>query len=271
MLLPRVKGEVAEGQVVPDWLPTRCRLRGEMATDSPKGSRFRRAVSGLLTIVVGILLALAANAWWQGRQEKARSRIYLEMLRADLRATDSLVELSISQDQRSMVNSRRMADVLVSARSWSEVSDSLAPHFGFDDVWFRTGTVTALLTTGDINNVSSDALRSAVVRYADEVDVIRNSLSRMESAAWSNVSDYTHAEQQLIDSSNDSDLKRRLLGMSTSDVLRSFPLGRIRQHPEIAATFRLHAIVMANRIEVLRRARGPTEDLLRLLDQELGH
>lgn len=241
-----------------------------MAVESSKGSRVARALTGLVTIIVGVIIALAANAWWQGREDRARIHGYLEMLRVDLHATDSLIDESIAQDWRSMTDSRSMAETLVSGRSWAQLPDSVNPHFGSDDAWFRTGTVNALLATGDINHIRSVALRSALVRYADEVDEIRNALSRVEAASWSNVDDWLMVKQELIEASGDENLRRHAMGMSDAEVLRSFDLRRIRRYPRIAATFEIHANAMSNRIEVLRMAKGPVEDLLRLLDQELG-
>lgn len=241
-----------------------------MTRSFTKRARITRAVASLVTIIVGVLMALAANAWWEGRHERTRGHIYLEMLRVDLEATDSLIDASLAQDRRTLDSSQRMAEVLLAGSSWSQLPQSVKPHFGLDDAWFRTGTVTALLATGDINNIRSDTLRSALVRYADEVNFIRSSLSRTETASWANVRDYVRAEEELFQTARDPDLKRRLVAMSSDEALRSFDLRRIREHPGIAAAFRLHAITVANRMEVLQQSKAPVEELLRLLDDELG-
>ena len=44
-----------------------------------------RATSEILLIVVGVLLALAIDAWWAERQQRDSERRYLEALLADVR------------------------------------------------------------------------------------------------------------------------------------------------------------------------------------------
>ena len=44
-----------------------------------------RATSEILLIVVGVLLALAIDAWWAERQQRDSERRYLESLLADVR------------------------------------------------------------------------------------------------------------------------------------------------------------------------------------------
>jgi hypothetical protein len=241
-----------------------------MTVAPTKRSGVARAVASLATIIVGVILALAANAWWQNRQDRARIHGYLEMLQVDLRATDSLIDRSIAQDQRSGADSQRMVNTLLSARSWTELPESVNPHFGIDDVWFRTGTVDALLSTGDINKVGSAALRSALVRYVDEVDQIRSSLDKAETAAWNNGREFEHAREELLATAGTDALRRRAPGLPPAQLLRSFSLAQVRGYPQIIAAFQLHDIAMANRIEILRNAKAPVEDLLGLLDRELG-
>lgn len=241
-----------------------------MTVHSTKGSRAAQAVGSLVTIIVGVILALAANAWWQNRQDRARIHGYLEMVRVDLRATDSLIDKAIAEDERSADASQRMVNTLLSARSWAALPESADPHFGIDDVWFRTGTVDALLSTGDINNVGSVTLRSALVRYVDEVDQIRSSLRQVETAAWSNTRAYQRAEQELIATAGTEALRRRASGLPVVQILRSFSLAQVRRYPQITAAFQLHNIAMANRIEILKNAKAPVESLLGLLDRQLG-
>ena len=50
-------------------------------------NRFLRPASELAVIVLGILLALAADSWWEGRKERALEREYLSAFREDVRQT----------------------------------------------------------------------------------------------------------------------------------------------------------------------------------------
>ena len=72
-----------------------------------------RVLGEIVTIVVGILIALAADAWWQGRIDSALERSYLEAFRVDLQETiDELRVATARQDstqQRMLVLAAQIA------------------------------------------------------------------------------------------------------------------------------------------------------------------
>ena len=49
----------------------------------------------ILVVVTGVLIALAINAWWQGRQNSQREHAYLSEIRRDLIATETSLQNSI--------------------------------------------------------------------------------------------------------------------------------------------------------------------------------
>ena len=53
---------------------------------------FRRGAVEFVVIVVGVLVALGLESWWQGRQDRALAHEYLESLQAELRSSVSTVE-----------------------------------------------------------------------------------------------------------------------------------------------------------------------------------
>jgi hypothetical protein len=226
---------------------------------------------GFVSLVVGVLLALAADAWWQEREAARRTRVYLEMLRTDLRGTASLIQQNLAFNQKAAENAARMANALLAADTWDRLPKDVTPYFEYDQTtWFNTGTIGALLSTGDINNIRSDVLRSAIVRYAGELESIRGELTTIQTFIWNNVSEYTRHERALFESSKDPVHRRRLMSMLPPAALRSFELSEIRKHPEIQAAFRLHAVAVGNRVAHLQRAAKPVNELIALLDRELG-
>jgi hypothetical protein len=54
-------------------------------------TRTRWFAAEYLVVVVGILTAMALQAWWQERGNRAREQVYLRQLRADLVETQRLV------------------------------------------------------------------------------------------------------------------------------------------------------------------------------------
>jgi hypothetical protein len=122
-------------------------------------------------VVAGILVALALNAWWQGRQDASRERAYLREIARDLQATDS----SLVRAVEGMERSRRATSGLVrAAYAPAEVPpDSLAWWlFAAQYVslpTYSTGAADALLETGDLHLIRDDSTRLSVLRMLDHV------------------------------------------------------------------------------------------------------
>lgn len=241
-----------------------------MATARTLRSSLLRGLGGFVTLVAGVLLALAADAWWQGHEAQARTRVYLQMLRTDLHETADHIDRGLAFDSTAALNAAVMANALLVADSWEAVPATVTPYFEYDGTWFRMGTMTALLSTGDINNIRSDSLRSAIVRLTGKLEDLQVKLNATQTAIWSNVADYTRAERTLFESTDDRSTRRRLTQLAPADALRLFDLAAIRRYPEIQASFRLHAIAVANRSGFLQDARAPVDSIIDLLDRELG-
>jgi hypothetical protein len=120
-------------------------------------------------VVVGILVALALNAWWAQRQDADRERAYLRQLDADLAETES----SIAGYDRFLRPVDSTASLLVRAYRMPTPppGDSLAAwllvgsRFGVPRPVL--GTVEALVATGDLGLVQDDTLRTEIVAYLE--------------------------------------------------------------------------------------------------------
>jgi hypothetical protein len=134
-----------------------------------------------LVVVSGILVALALQAWYQGRHDARVARVYLNQLGADLNATERDLRIAIAQDSgRADLGTRIViafhSDAPLppdSARSW------LKQQFGFfSDPRPLLATVTTLIETGDIKLIADPSLRSAIVAYASLMELDMDELSR---------------------------------------------------------------------------------------------
>lgn len=67
---------------------------------SEKGIEWRQGLGEGLIVLIGILLALAADAWWDQRQELKRELEYLVALRDDLRENQRRLSESLAQHER---------------------------------------------------------------------------------------------------------------------------------------------------------------------------
>jgi hypothetical protein len=133
-------------------------------------------------VVTGILVALALNAWWSGREAEARETVYLRQLVADLSETERMMA---SRDSSMARGPHHSVDQLI-------ISFGTTPRPPRDSVatWLLwtaytvaprpvLGTAEALVASGDINLIRDDSLRAAILRY---LDISRERMAYQEMA-----------------------------------------------------------------------------------------
>lgn len=138
-----------------------------------------------LIVVLGVLTAVALNAWWQGRQDAAREQEYLVQLVEDLRQTEDTYETM------EPLWSRRDSSVGALVRSFRSealpLADSVLTWTGevvsIQRPFIVTGTADALVETGDINLIRDDSLRSSITQYIDRMDIERSHLEHIDEEA----------------------------------------------------------------------------------------
>jgi hypothetical protein len=133
------------------------------------GYGWQRAIREFAVIVAGVLAALGAQAWWEGRQEREREREYLHQLLMDTRENERRLENSIALDSVSGWSQARLVTALQSSRPLPS-SDSLTmwtlsavSTSNFQPV---TGTYRAIVSAGDLRLLRNDTVRSRVIGYA---------------------------------------------------------------------------------------------------------
>jgi hypothetical protein len=113
----------------------------------------------LIVVVLGVLIALAADSWRETLQDKRRAESYVEAM---------VVELSAARDSlvRTIEETERYASALLEWRALAASAEpAVAPEIGsMPNVYVPTGTLDALFATGDFNLIGSDELRRAIVR-----------------------------------------------------------------------------------------------------------
>lgn len=135
---------------------------------------WRSAVREFAVIVAGVLTALAAQAWWETRQERTREEAYLAQLVVDAQETEQRLEIALAEEQLAEISTRSMADALRTGGSLLEDSIRawLTPPrwiFWYSDPRPVLGTVVSLLETGDLRLMRTDAVRQATSAYANEI------------------------------------------------------------------------------------------------------
>ena len=228
-----------------------------------RSARWRSAFREAAVIGLGVLAALAGQAWWQGRQDRERERDYLRQLLVDTRENEARLDRAIRDDSVSRLELTRLATALYVPGA-PPSPDSLlalftAPAFSSSEFQPIAGTYAPLLATGDLRLVRTDSLRSRIVAYAATLDYERASLGFYQQQAFGDPGRLARAVPffQLM-----------FLGRGGAVRPADVDVPRLRADPELrSALFALQA-ANSNRLTHLRRLREATRRLRRALEAE---
>ena len=246
--------------------------RGKVAEAPARGGRrFPRIInaqggwSGALRefgiIVAGVLCALAAQAWWDGHQERGRERDYLRQLLADTRENEERLDRAITQDSAARAASSQVLDALTRGgppTAPDTIVKWMSRAASASDFRAVAGNYRALLGTGELRLVRNDSLRVLLAAYSSAVD--------------------TEADRQRLFRETMTGLampmarglpfmRRALLG----DIRAAHvDLPRLRGDPEAAAVLFAVYAAYSNRVSGMRVLRDETQRLRGALMAEPG-
>lgn len=131
--------------------------------------RFRWFFAELTVVVVGILLALGLQSWWQTRENDARGSVYQRQVLADVKQTRATYQKAIATDTQLRNVTAQLSEAL-HTRQTLEGEHAMA-WLAWRSGWFAdprpvVGNVYALIDTGDIQLIANPKVRAAIVEYA---------------------------------------------------------------------------------------------------------
>jgi hypothetical protein len=133
-----------------------------------------RAILEALVIITSVMVALAADRWVAGLEERARTSEILEQLEANIRA-DSVRVAEALEVARTR---QQVAANLLAGKSTSEGADPMRFIAQFERVgWlsqpsFQTDTWRDMVATGTSSLIGDAALRTALANYYDRAEVM---------------------------------------------------------------------------------------------------
>jgi hypothetical protein len=221
---------------------------------------WKRLAAELAVIVVGVLIALGADSWWEQRQEGRRAEAYLEQLLVDFRATERAIQQAIAGDTRKFESAGLVVDR--ATRGQMPPADSLELPTGYHEFSPLTGTLTALVQGGDLRLIDNDTLRYKLVAYASAIDEIETMLRHTEVMIWNSTERIVlgrarHSRSTLRGASNTPS------GWGKVDV------GGALNDPEIISGLQVQAMASQIRLFNLQRLEKPTRQLIEIIQAEL--
>ena len=151
--------------------PTRWHLR----------KKARWFLAQFAVVAVGVLAALALNAWYQGRLDAASEANYLALLSRDVQGTlDDLRGLSafetLQMEDALMVRRALTAPALPA--DTEPLSLAMARLGTRRTLALRNSTYTDLLSTGSLDLIRNSVLRDNIVKFYQETEVQLSRISK---------------------------------------------------------------------------------------------
>ena len=137
--------------------------------------KIERSLSGLAIIVLGVLLALWAEAAWAERGGRLREREVVSDLLAEFRGNEVLLRADIENNTRTKKAGADWADALLGATALPP--DSVTALWLLSQDWARfdpiSGVLLSLVDGGSLNLIQDDELRQALAGWEGRADEAR--------------------------------------------------------------------------------------------------
>ena len=160
-----------------------------------------RLVVEFFVIVFSILVAFALDAWWSNRMDAKQARAQIETLHAEFEANQETLT-----DLRRQLESMRVAVASLLPHISSDAAllplDSINAmmdlSFRLGTVELRTGSVQALLSSGELAEIDDPELKALIASWPAEVAGLRTQ-SRLLEENREIILDYLHDRVPTLD------------------------------------------------------------------------
>ncbi|OIQ36703.1 MAG: hypothetical protein BM563_10330 [Bacteroidetes bacterium MedPE-SWsnd-G1] len=155
------------------------KIRQQLLNEGKTSKYFRYAIGEILLVMIGILLALQVNNWNENRKNASKEQGYLIGLQNDLENQIERFEVRVPFYTSIIDMSESILNDFTSKESLTDV-DSINKKLSFI-MYTQTypdysTTFNDLNTTGNINLISNDSLRSKIISYYQRSETIKNSI-----------------------------------------------------------------------------------------------
>ena len=230
-------------------------------------AHLRRLFSEFVVIVLGVLIALAADSWRQGLQDRDRLLTHLTALQADLAATSRELDDALEEDSLTLVSVLMVVDDLRIGTATGTPGER--GRFYWSSWEPRVGAVNTLIHTGDISLLEAGALQQGIERYESAVVAVRRWLSGSDRSMWDNLREANAVGETLANRAGTT------FGMDASatrfgaDLLKGIAYDVLRANPDVSGLYSFHALGLQNRLWAVAEFRGPLAQLQLLVEQEI--
>ena len=210
-------------------------------------------VAELIVVLLGVLIALGVDSWWEGLEDRDRERAYLEAIRTDLAETVEALDSGIHSDSVSQIQMDSLGAVLGApgdrdTEGWGRL---LAFTLSYQPL--NLGTLEALIQTGDIGLIQSERLRAELIAAAGRLSRGQEGLAAVLSRAGVNTREFVLELQRI-----------NLQSESPEDVLALASRSSV-----FSGSVLMHSIYLQNQLRILRDMRAAAAAVTDAIDEAL--
>lgn len=213
-----------------------------------KAALLLRLGAELAVVALGVFLGLAADSWRENQADRGREEAYVRALRSDVATAMGVLDEasrldSVYADRSQAMLALLRSDTVPADDTWEELEFKLAP------VSLPSGTVEALVQTGDLSLLESDSLRSAVLDLAASLESNLAYVRDVYSRAGLNVAAVGLELESLAIASG-----------------RRVTLAGLRKSPVVVSGYATHLRILRNLLDTLRMLRDAFEKVGELVE-----
>ena len=227
---------------------------------APASLPWKRLLAELAVIVAGVLIALAADAWWEQRRERNEAEDYLQRLLVDFEATERRLHNTREADSKTLESVSGIVDRAY--RGAFPPPDSLDLPTRFNSFEPLIGTLTALVESGDLRLIRSDSLRFELIAFLALISSVEQTLRHTETLIWNSTERVALGRAR----HSQSAVRRAATGGSGWGVVN---VAAVLNDPEVISALQVQAAASAVRVFNLGRLEDPVRRIIRLLQGEL--
>lgn len=201
-------------------------IRQQLITTGKAKNYFIYAIGEIILVVIGILIALQINNWNENRKDRILEKEYLVRIREDIKLDTKWVNSYIIDKYE------RKVQCLENGKAYYQgnyvIKDTLQflNDIGYGGVFghvawsLNKNTYNELISTGNLRNIKSNALRTEIVNYYAYVIAIENTAKEYISGYIKFTNSFTGFNSNNPDYISEYDQKLLLKNIKTEEYYR---------------------------------------------------
>ncbi|RLD80796.1 MAG: hypothetical protein DRJ07_10015 [Bacteroidetes bacterium] len=203
------------------------RIRKQLATENNAKKYLRYAIGEILLVVIGILVALQINNWNEQRKERQKEQSFLKQLLEDFSESEKRMNTTQMFFLEIAISSSFVVKAFWEPEKYShqEIASQMGNPLRSDRKRPILATIEALVSTGDLNLILSDSIRSHLLSYLEQSKAHIENIQRLDETYYRPATNVItkHIDIQAVYKNEKDNIKRP----SRAYLYAGYPQGNI--------------------------------------------